>query len=157
MKRPIKDIMEHDVFTCTYDQTLGDVVAILAEKGVSGITVIDEDRHVVGFISDGDIMKAVAEQKTRSIFSGGYSTMLVYDGESFEDKVRDLKGRNVMELATKKVMCATPDQSIGSVADLLSKKKFKKVPIIDEDGVLVGIVRRATITKYIFHLLFAEA
>lgn len=155
MKRPVKDIMEREVYTCRYDQTLGEVVQIFSEKGTSGITVVDENDHVVGFISDGDIMKAVADQKTRSIFSG-YSAMLLYDNESFEDKARALKNRNVMELATKKVLCVLPEQSIGSVADILGKRKFKKIPVVNREGVLVGVVRRATVTRYIFQVLFED-
>ena len=83
MNRTIGDIMERDAYTCRYDQNLGEVVTLFNELGTSGLVVIDEDRHVVGFISDGDIMKAVAAQKTRSIFSGGYSNMVLYDSESF--------------------------------------------------------------------------
>nr|WP_270297972.1 CBS domain-containing protein [Eggerthella sinensis] len=82
MNRTIGDIMERDVYTCRYDQNLGEVVALFNEYGTSGLAVIDEERHVVGFISDGDIMKAVAAQKTRSIFGGGYANMVLYDNES---------------------------------------------------------------------------
>ena len=139
MNRTIGDIMERDAYTCRYDQNLGEVVTLFNELGTSGLVVIDEDRHVVGFISDGDIMKAVAAQKTRSIFSGGYSNMVLYDSESFE-----------------RVLCATADQTIGEIADVLAKKKFKKVPVIDEDGRLIGMVRRATITRYLFDVLFGE-
>lgn len=153
MERPIKDIMERDVYTCRYDQNLGDVVRLFNELGTSSFPVVNEDHCVVGFISDGDVMKAVSEQKTRSIL-GGYSTLLLYDNESFEEKARELKRRNVMELATTKVLCVGPDQSVGSVADILSKKRFKKVPVIDEQGMLVGLVRRSTIMKYIFYVLF---
>lgn len=156
MKRSIEAIMERDVYTCRYDQNLGDVVQQFNELGTSSLPIVDEDNRVVGFISDGDIMKAVSEQKTRSVFGGGYSTILLYDNESFEDKARALKQRNVMELATTKVLCVGPDQSIGSVAEVLSKKRFKKVPVIDEQGVLVGLVRRSTIMKYIFYVLFEE-
>ena len=73
-----------------------------------------------------------------------------------EEKARALKHRNVMELAVQKVLCVTADQSIGEIADVLAKKKFKKVPVIDEDGRLVGVVRRATITRYLFDVLFGE-
>ena len=156
MNRTIGDIMERDAYTCRYDQNLGEVVTLFNELGTSGLVVIDEDRHVVGFISDGDIMKAVAAQKTRSIFSGGYSNMVLYDSESFEEKARALKRRNVMELAVQRVLCATADQTIGEIADVLAKKKFKKVPVIDEDGRLIGMVRRATITRYLFDVLFGE-
>ena len=148
MNRTIGDIMERDAYTCRYDQDLGEVVALFNELGTSGL--------VVGFISDGDIMKAVAAQKTRSIFGGGYSNMVLYDNESFEEKARALKRRNVMELAVQRVLCATADQTIGEIADVLAKKKFKKVPVIDEDGRLIGMVRRATITRYLFDVLFGE-
>ena len=101
-------------------------------------------------------MKAVAEQKTRSISCGGFASMMLYDNESFEEKAKALKHRNVMELAVKKVLCATANQPIGEIASVLGKKKFKKVPVIDEDGRLIGMVRRATITRYLFDVLFGE-
>ena len=156
MERRVKDIMEKEAYACHCGQTLSEVVQIFSAKGTSGLAVVDDGRHVVGFISDGDIMKAVAAQKTRSIFGGGYANMVLYDNESFEEKARALKHRNVMELAVQKVLCATADQSIGEIADVLAKKKFKKVPVIDEDGRLVGVVRRATITRYLFDVLFGE-
>ena len=156
MEQRVKDIMEKEAYTCHCDQTLSEVVQIFSAKGTSGLAVVDDGRHVVGFISDGDIMKAVAAQKTRSIFGGGYSNMVLYDNESFEEKARALKRRNVMELAVQRVLCATADQTIGEIADVLAKKKFKKVPVIDEDGRLIGMVRRATITRYLFDVLFGE-
>ena len=51
---------------------------------------------------------------------------------------------------------ATADQAVGEIADVLAKKKFKKVPVIDEDGKLIGVVRRATITRCLFDVLFGE-
>lgn len=156
MNRTIGDIMERDVYTCRYDQNLGEIVALFNDLGTSGLAVIDEDRHVVGFISDGDIMKAVAEQKTRSISCGGFASMMLYDNESFEEKAKALKHRNVMELAVKKVLCATADQPVGEIASVLGKKRFKKVPVVDEDGRLIGMVRRATIMQCLFGILFGD-
>ena len=153
MNRTIGDIMERDAYTCRYDQDLGEVVALFNELGTSGLVVIDEDRQVVGFISDGDIMRAVSKQKTRSIY-GGDSVMVLYDDETFEQKVAEFKQRNVMDLATRKVFCVTENHPIDEVARILSKKKFKKIPIIDQEGKLVGIARRATIMRYIFNMLF---
>ena len=153
MKAPIGKIMDTDVYTCPVTATLGDVVTLLVEKEVGGLTVVDEERHVTGFISDGDIMRTVSKQKTRSIY-GGDSVMVLYDDETFEQKVAEFKQRNVMDLATRKVFCVTENHPIDEVARILSKKKFKKIPIIDLEGKLVGIARRATIMRYIFNMLF---
>lgn len=155
-KETVGHIMERNAYRCLDTATLEQVTAQLIELGVSSLPVVDGRERVVGFISDGDIMRAIAEHKTRSIFSGGAPTLLYYDDESVEDKVRSLKTRNVMELATRKVLCVTETQSIGRVADILSKKKFKKLPVIDDDGRLVGIIRRSSIMKYVFDLLFSD-
>ena len=156
MERRVKDIMEKEAYACHCGQTLSEVVQIFSAKGTSGLAVVDDGRHVVGFISDGDIMRAIAEHKTRSIFSGGAPTMLYYDDETIEQKVLSLKDRNVMELATRKVLCVTENQSVGRVADTLAKKKFKKLPVIDEHGRLVGVIRRSSIMRYAFDLLFHD-
>ena len=155
-KETVGRIMERNAYRCLDTATLDEVTAQLIELDVSSLPVVDGHERVVGFISDGDIMRAIAEHKTRSIFSGGAPTLLYYDDESVEDKVRSLKTRNVMELATRKVLCVTETQSIGRVADILSKKKFKKLPVIDDDGRLVGIIRRSSIMKYVFDLLFSD-
>ena len=155
-KETVGRIMERNAYRCLDTATLDEVTAQLIELGVSSLPVVDGRERVVGFISDGDIMRAIAEHKTRSIFSGGAPTLLYYDDESVEDKVRSLKTRNVMELAARKVLCVTETQSIGRVADILSKKKFKKLPVIDDDGRLVGIIRRSSIMKYVFDLLFSD-
>ncbi|MDO4589782.1 MAG: CBS domain-containing protein [Slackia sp.] len=152
--RTVGSIMERDAYSCSSTATLKDVTKQLTELGVSSLPVVDGDGRVVGFISDGDIMRAIAEHKTRSIFSGGAPTMLYYDDETIEQKVLSLKDRNVMELATRKVLCVTENQSVGRVADTLAKKKFKKLPVIDDHGRLVGIIRRSSIMRYAFDLLF---
>ena len=155
-KETVGHIMERNAYRCLDTATLDEVTAQLIELGVSSLPVVDGRERVVGFISDGDIMRAIAEHKTRSVFSGGAPTLLYYDDESVEDKVRSLKTRNVMELAARKVLCVTETHRIGRVADILSKKKFKKLPVIDDDGRLVGIIRRSSIMKYVFDLLFSD-
>ena len=127
---------------------------IMAEHGVSSLPVVDSNYQVVGFISDGDIMGAIAQHRAHTIFTGGEASMLYFDDQSLEQRMDGLKNRSVMEFATRKVVCARPDQSIARVAALLSKKKFKKLPVVDDKGTLVGVIRRSAITKYLFNLIF---
>ena len=151
---PVCDIMIKKPYTCTENCTISDVVRIMAEHGVSSLPVVDSNYQVVGFISDGDIMGAIAQHRAHTIFTGGEASMLYFDDQSLEQRMDGLKNRNVMEFATQKVVCAHPDQSIARVAALLSKKKFKKLPVVDDKGTLVGVIRRSAITKYLFNLIF---
>ena len=151
---PVSSIMIEEPFTCTQDCTISDVVRMLTENEVSSMPVIDERNQVVGFISDGDVMGAIAQHRAHTIFTGGDASMLYFDDQSLEQRIKDLKDRCVMDFATRKVVCARPDQSIARVAALLAKKKFKKLPVVDDEGKLVGVIRRSAITKYIFGILF---
>ena len=151
---PISSIMIEDPFTCSQNSTISDVVRMLAENEVTSMPVIDERKQVVGFISDGDIMGAIAQHRARTIFTGGDASMLYFDDQTLEQRIDGLKDRNVMDFATRKVVCARPDQSIARVADMLAKKKVKKLPVVDDEGKLVGVIRRSAITKYIFNVIF---
>ena len=151
---PVSRVMIKNPYTCTEDATVSEVVRIFAENKVTSLPVVDAGNQVVGFISDGDIMGAIAQHRAHTIFTGGDASMLYFDDQSLEQRIDDLKDRCIMDFATRKVVCARPDQSIARVAALLAKKKFKKLPVVDEKGKLVGVVRRSAITKYLFGLIF---
>lgn len=152
----IEQFMEPEAFACPMSATLGETCKLLIEHDISGMPVVDAEQRVVGFISDGDIMRAVAQHRAHSIFNGDTASMLYFDASPLEEKIASLKNRNVMELATRKVVCATPNEGIGRVANTLSKRQYKKLPVVDANGKLVGIVRRSTILRHVFNVMFGE-
>ncbi len=147
MNKKISEIMDKDVYTVHESATVGDVLRVLVEKKASGVPIINDEKRVVGFISDGDIMKFIAKQDPRIIDMTSFITVW-YDTESFDKKLDDLMDLNVMELATTKVISVDADFEIDEVAKVLGKKKIKKVPVL-ENGILVGIVSRTNIIRYI--------
>lgn len=147
MSEPISKIMETDVYTVHENDNIAEVLKALVDKKTSGLPIIDDDNHVVGFISDGDIMKFIAKQDPRIIDMTSFITVW-YDVESFDQKLEDLLKINVMELATTKVISVNDDEGIDDVARVLGKKKIKKVPV-EKDGKLVGVISRSTIIRYI--------
>ena len=144
--KKIKDIMHDEVYSVNYRATIKEVLELMVNKEISGVPVVDDDNYVVGFISDGDIMKFIAKQDPRIIDMTSFITVW-YDTESFEKKLDDLMNLNVMELATTKVISVDEDFEIDEVAKILGKKKIKKVPV-RRDGRLVGVVSRAHIIRY---------
>lgn len=147
MNKKISEIMDRDVYTVHESATVGDVLRVLVDKKASGVPIINDEKRVVGFISDGDIMKFIAKQDPRIIDMTSFITVW-YDTESFDKKLDDLMELNVMELATTKVISVDSDFEIDEVAKVLGKKKIKKVPVL-ENGILVGIVSRTNIIRYI--------
>ena len=147
MNKKISEIMDRDVYTVHESATVGDVLRVLVDKKASGVQIINDEKRVVGFISDGDIMKFIAKQDPRIIDMTSFITVW-YDTVSFDKKLDDLMELNVLELATTKVISVDSDFEIDEVAKVLGKKKIKKVPVL-ENGILVGIVSRTNIIRYI--------
>lgn len=145
--KKIKDIMQTDVYSVPYKATVKEVLQLMVEKEISGVPIVDDENFVIGFISDGDIMKFIAKQDPRIIDMTSFITVW-YDTETFEKKLDDLMNLNVMELATSKVVSVDEDFEIDEVAKILGKKKIKKVPVL-RDGHLVGVVNRSHIIRYI--------
>ena len=147
MAEPISKIMETDVYTANENDTIADVLKILVDKRTSGLPIINDNREIVGFISDGDIMKFIAKQDPRIIDMTSFITVW-YDIESFDQKLEDLLKINVMELATTKAITVDINEAVDDVARVLGKKKIKKVPV-EENGKLVGVISRSNIIRYI--------
>ncbi|NLT95228.1 MAG: CBS domain-containing protein [Clostridia bacterium] len=151
MNKKVCEIMEKDVYACHTSATLGDVLKILVDKKVSGVPIIDDRRQVVGFISDGDIMKYIGRENPQTVDFATYMFTL-YDEKPLDEKVKELLDLNVMHLATKKVISVADDWDIDKAACILGKKKIKKAPVL-KDGKLVGIISRSQIIRYIAGLV----
>lgn len=147
MNKKINEIMKKDVYTVTDEATIKDVLQVLVESKTSGLPIVNDKQQVVGFISDGDIMKFIAKQNPRIIDMTSFITVW-YDTESFEKKLHDLMDLNVMELATTKLVSVEIDYDLDEVAKVLGEKKIKKVPVL-EDGKLAGVISRSDILRYI--------
>lgn len=147
MNKKISEIMKTDVYTVSDEATIKEVLQMLVESKTSGLPIVNAKNQVVGFISDGDIMKFIAKQNPRIIDMTSFITVW-YDTESFEKKLHDLMELSVMELATTKLISVDTDYDIDEVAKVLGEKKIKKVPVL-EDGKLAGVISRSDILRYI--------
>lgn len=147
MNKKISELMKRDVYTVSDEATIKEVLQMLVDSKTSGLPIVNDRQQVVGFISDGDIMKFIAKQNPRIIDMTSFITVW-YDTESFDKKLFDLMELSVMELATTKLVSVDSDYDIDEVAKVLGEKKIKKVPVL-EDGKLVGVISRSDILRYI--------
>ncbi len=114
-----KDIMtkKGKVVTVGPKDKAADVIKALVKNNISGMPVVDADGVVVGVITEADVLTA---RSTTSV-----AKML---GET-------------------KPVVAHADATVTELADLLSSKKIKRVPIVDDKGKLAGVVSRIDVLK----------
>ena len=127
-----KTIMKRDVITLCPHDTLDKAIELLVEKDITGIPVINEDHTLAGIITEKDILKYMYEQ----------------------DTIRSLTDSNLCEhtvfhVMTMNVITFEEETPISEICECLSQHEFRRVPIIDSNGKLVGIISRKDIIAVI--------
>jgi CBS domain-containing protein len=143
------DVMVAKVIKVNENALVLDVLKHFITHRISGLPVVNQANEVVGFISDGDLLKNIGHHKpiTLDAISIAY-TGIWYDQECIEDKIKELLQLNVLEIATHKVITVDNDTEIGDIAEILGQKKIKKVPVL-QNRKLVGIISRGDLLRFV--------
>jgi len=138
----VRDIMHGTVFFTTPDATLKDVANILYRHRVSGLPVVDDDKRVIGIISEKHLIKAALPDYESLIENVSFSP----DIEPFDELLKKEDQIKVSEIMTRKVKTATEDTPIVEVAAMMMFRNIRRVPVV-KDGRLIGIVLRSDIVS----------
>jgi CBS domain-containing protein len=140
------DVMTTDVITVDPDTTVQALATLLAEHGISGAPVVDAGGHLVGIVSEGDLLHRAEIGTARRHRERRRSWWLDHFASDLARDYVKSHGRTVKDIMTRDVVTATEDTDLGEVAAVLEAKRIKRVPIIRE-GKLVGIISRANIVR----------
>ncbi|QUH24522.1 CBS domain-containing protein [Serpentinicella alkaliphila] len=145
------DIMTTPVISARSDNTLQEVVQILAEKRISGLPVVDSENKLVGVISEKDIVDYSSQlHSIRLINSSAWISphLDISMIASYKKGVELLASTIVEKVMTKNVVSAKENTSGEEIVRLMKKKNVNRVPITDDDGILIGIITRADLINY---------
>ncbi|MDF5755224.1 CBS domain-containing protein [Spongiactinospora sp. TRM90649] len=149
MKTTVRDVMTGEVATVTRDTSFHDAVAKLVETGVSGLPVVDADGRVSGVISETDLL---CKEEYRERYFGEYYSppiraRLRHRLGSQRDSAGKAEAETVNDLMTAPAIVTTPDSPVVLAARLMDRHGVKRLPVVDADGLLVGIVTRHDLIK----------
>ena len=122
-----------EVFTARPEQTVAEIAAELNERRVGAVVVTDPDRHVVGIVSERDIVRAIAE--------AGHSGL---DGPVSAHMTRD-------------VIYAHPHETVDQLLGRMTDRRIRHLPVCDADKRLAGIVSIGDLVKSKIAEVEAEA
>ena len=138
-------IVETTPYTLPASASIAFAMEQFAERNVSGMPVVDEHGRGVGYLSDGDIIRYLADE--HPLFMNTYSLIALADGSTFDDRLRELLSLPVKTVATDKLVFLPYDATLQDACTLLAQHKLKKVPVV-RNGAIVGTVNRSTIIRY---------
>lgn len=141
-----RDVMVSPVVTVGPNATVRQVAQILMERRISAVPVVDADNKVLGIVSEGDLIHRVESGTERS--PSWWLRLLTSDAESAADYVKS-HAVKVQDIMTRDVATAAPEMPLAELAMLLEERQIKRVPIVNKEGQIVGIVSRANLLQAI--------
>lgn len=119
----VKDIMTDNPLCCTPDTSLRDVARMMVDCDCGEIPVVDTAQRPIGVVTDRDITcRAVAQGKNPL----------------------EMKANDVM---SHPVITVRPDTDIDDACDAMETHQVRRVPVVDDDGKICGIVAQADIAR----------
>ena len=141
--------MTRDPDTVTPEMKVADVARVMVDRGIGGVPVVTKSGDLVGIITESDLIVQDTDVRFPSFvhFLDGY---IFVPGavHRFEEKFRKSVAACAGDLMTENVITVGPDDKVEDVAGLMTRKKMKRFPVI-EDGALVGIITMADIVRLI--------
>lgn len=144
MKMTVADVMTAKVVSVTPATPFKDIAEALIGGGISAVPVVDDDRRVLGMVSEADLLRK--EEFREQFYREGYRPPL-------RARLRRPKGRQkaegdtAAELMTSPAISVSPEAPAVSAARLMDAHDVKRLAVVDHDGRLQGIVSRRDLVK----------
>ncbi|PKR84463.1 CBS domain-containing protein [Heyndrickxia camelliae] len=145
----VKDFMIRDVITVKKDDNIKHLLNTLVKYKIGGVPVIDSDGKLVGMISDGDVLRSI-NPKDKVVYD--FYNLMTYTLEKgkLEDILSRIKDQPLIKLAKKQgLITVKENDEIETVLKLLAKHHFKKIPVINDEHKVVGVISRGDVIRTI--------
>lgn len=134
----VLDLMTTDVATAKVDTPLKEAARIMVRSRVSGLPVTDEHGVLVGIITEGDFLHRELELE-RPRRHGLLDALLGGDAHSLA------QAETVGEAMQAPVVTVSADATLAEAARVMAAREVKRLPVVDGDGVVIGIISRADV------------
>jgi CBS domain-containing protein len=137
-----RDIMTRQVFSVRRDTPLRAVAELMAEKTVSGIPVLDENDRIAGIISEKDFLGHLG--------AGDKIHFMSVIAECLQGKgciAMPMRSQKAEDIMTSPAVTVEEDAATIEIAGIFAEKQINRVPVIDREGKLTGIISRADIVR----------
>ncbi|KAK9807863.1 hypothetical protein WJX72_011576 [[Myrmecia] bisecta] len=145
----VEDVMTRGkIYQCREDTTVDEALEMMVRNKITGLPVVDRDNRVIGVVSDYDLLSLDG-------ISGKMQKTGMFPDTSMEWKafheVQKLvvknAGKLVSDVMTPDPLVVRPHTNVEAAARILLERKVRRLPVVDDDGKLVGIFTRGDVIK----------
>lgn len=148
----VKDFMIPDVISIKPDTTIKELLKLLTRHHIGGVPVVDGQNKLIGMVSDGDIIRYLAP-KEGSVRDFIYEVFME-EGETEQEVLKEKINTTVDKLMQKgQIYSVKEEDTFEKAIQLLSGHHFKKLPVLNLNGNVTGIISRGDIDSNLMKIL----
>jgi CBS domain-containing protein len=139
------EIMDATVPAVSPDGDARNAIELLAKTDKGAIPVVDEERHVVGIVSESDLVLSEEEADLHLPHYLNIMGGIVFVGsmKGFEERLNKAFATKVRDLMTADPVVVRTGDDAETVARTIAEKHHNHLPVVDDEGRLAGLVSRA--------------
>jgi len=141
-----REIMSREVISISPEEKVDEAARILVENKISGLPVVDANNHVVGIITEKDLIIRASELKVPFYITLFDGIIFLENPIRFNNDVKKYIATQVKDAMTRKVFVVEEDTPVSEIVEIMQKRAINRVPVVRNDK-LVGIITRNDILK----------
>ncbi len=141
----VEEVMSKSYISVNADYDINSATDLLAKNGLTCAPVVNDTNLVVGFVSDADILAYAGVAKKHNI----KDLVRHIIGETIPHANTNKEAKNIRDIMSSPAITVMVDTNIRKAAEILNEKRIKRMPVVDKNGTLVGMISMTDIVKYI--------
>jgi CBS domain-containing protein len=147
MSKTVADVMSHNPVVVRRETPLKDAIAILSERRISGLPVVEESGKLIGIISETDLMWQETGVTPPAYIMFLDSVIYLQNPATYDRDLHKALGQTVGEVMSKNLITVPPDKPLRDAARLMHDKNVHRLPVLDSEGQVIGILTRGDIIR----------
>jgi CBS-domain-containing membrane protein/PII-like signaling protein len=140
--RFVREVMTREVLSVNLRTSLAELASLLIDREIKAVPVVDQERRVLGIVSDGDIL----ERGNGAVRIG---LMERLDEATLAAQLTALRrsGKTAADVMTREVILTRDDASLAHATQLMVEHGLKRLPVVDKERRLCGMLSRVDVLR----------
>ncbi|WP_330205204.1 CBS domain-containing protein [Cyanobacterium sp. Dongsha4] len=147
MNKTVGEVMTPNPITVKPETPLKEAIALLVEHKISGMPVIKEGGELVGVLSESDLMWQETGVEPPPYIMILDSIIYLQNPNRYDKEIHKALGQTVADVMSDKPITIDNTKTIKEAAQLLHQKQIRRLPVVDSDKKIIGILTQGDIIR----------
>ncbi|MFP3946950.1 MAG: CBS domain-containing protein [Archaeoglobaceae archaeon] len=154
--KTVREVMITDVISLQPEDRIQKAIETFRDNKISGAPVVDDESKVIGVLSEADIINLTSIVSLPDIELNPFNPFVFLTIRKYWKRVREMPDEikqrydtllngSVKDVMSTEPVTVTADTSVSEASRIMSEKDFNRLPVVDKEGKLAGVVARQDI------------